>query len=243
MAVWEKAGKIAMCFLVAVGLCSCSRAAFTGEEAGASSSTAQSGAQSNLVAEKPVFEDEWALRVVNRDNPLEENFAPDVRKISGYDQQFDLRAADSLEQMLKAAEADGQKLYLVSAYRSVSRQKALYIRKVNWYLGWNYTQALAESQAARWVAPPGTSEHNLGLAADIVSADWYNTHTDLTNEFENTAAFQWLSQHAQEYGFVLRYPKGKRALTGVEYESWHYRYVGVQAAEYLKENGLCLEEL
>ena len=113
---------------------------------------------------------------------------------------------------------------------------------MNYYLGQGYTQELAEQQAARWVAAPGTSEHNLGLAADIVSADWYQNNDDLTGAFEETPEFAWLSQHCVEYGFVLRYPADKTTLTGVEYEPWHYRYVGVEDAQKIMAAGLCLEE-
>ncbi|MEG0804354.1 MAG: M15 family metallopeptidase, partial [Pygmaiobacter sp.] len=124
-----------------------------------------------------------------------------------------------------------------------ARQTVLYERKVNHYLALHYTPELARAQAAKWVAAPGTSEHNLGLAADIVSATWYNTHSDLVAEFDQTPEFRWLAVHCVDYGFVLRYPQGKTALTGVTYEPWHYRYVGKDAARYLTEQDLCLEEL
>ena len=156
---------------------------------------------------------------------------------------FDARAADALEAMLTDAEAAGCKLYLVSAYRSVERQRNLFARKTQSFLDEGFPREEAEKQAAQWVARPGTSEHNLGLAADIVSADWYQNNDDLTGAFEETPEFAWLSRHCVEHGFVLRYPADKTDLTGVEYEPWHYRYVGVEAARYLTENGLCLEEL
>lgn len=193
---------------------------------------------------KPTVNASWNLTLVNAENPLSGDFSVLVRSVKGYsDREFDQRAADELEAMLADAEAAGNKLYLVSSYRSVKRQAALYQRKVNWYLEKGYAPELARTEATKWVAAPGTSEHNLGLAADIVSATWYGSHDDLTEEFETTPEFAWLSAHCTQYGFVLRYPKGKTALTGVEYEPWHYRYVGREAAEYLTQNGLCLEEL
>lgn len=189
-------------------------------------------------------DEDWRTLLVNAEHPLPENFTVETVPVEDYeDRLFDARAVERLNAMLKGAADAGLPLYLVSTYRSVERQTALYQRKVNYYLEQGLAQQEAEQQAARWVAAPGTSEHNLGLAADIVSANWYNENDDLTAEFEQTPEFEWLSAHCVEYGFVLRYPKDKTELTGVEYEPWHYRYVGVEAARYLTENGLCLEEL
>lgn len=202
------------------------------------------GASMNGATMKPTLNASWNLTLVNAENPLNGDFSVSVRSIENYpDRKFDERAADALEKMLADAQAAGNKLYLVSAYRSTARQAALYERKVNWYLAQNYAPELARTEAAKWVAAPGTSEHNLGLAADIVSATWYSDHDDLTEEFEDTPAFDWLAAHCADYGFVLRYPKGKEYLTGIAYEPWHYRYVGEQAAAYLTAHNLCMEEL
>lgn len=193
-------------------------------------------------AAAPVSGD-WKTRLVNAANPLPENFEVATRAIKGYDsREFDTRAADALEQMLNAAEAADNKLYLVSAYRSVSRQKALFARKTNFFIAEGFDEDEAQRQAAMWVARAGTSEHNLGLAVDIVSANWYSTNSDLTEAFDQTPAYAWLAAHSAEYGFVLRYPKGKEKITGVTYEPWHYRYVGSEAARSLTESGLALEE-
>ena len=187
---------------------------------------------------------DWRTLLVNAEHPLPADFAVETAPVENYeDRLFDARAVEELNAMLKGAADAGLPLYLVSTYRSVERQTALYKRKVNYYLEQGLTQAEAEQQAARCVAAPGTSEHNLGLAADIVSANWYSENDDLTGAFEETPEFAWLAAHCVEYGFVLRYPKDKTELTGVEYEPWHYRYVGVETARYLTENGLCLEEL
>ncbi len=167
----------------------------------------------------------------------------ETARISGYDERlFDRRAAPDLEALLADAEAAGCKLYLVSGYRSVERQAALFARKTNSFLAEGFDRAEAERQAAMWVARPGTSEHNTGLAADIVSADWYAHHSDLTADFEETPAFAWLREHCAEYGFILRYPKDKENITGVTYEPWHYRYVGKQAAAEIMQAGITLEE-
>lgn len=215
-----------------------------GMENSANGMMPDSGSPMSGATMKPTLGSGWELTLVNAENPLKGDFSVSVRSIAGYpDRQFDERAAGQLEAMLADAEQAGHKLYLVSAYRSVKRQAALYERKTNWYLARGYEPKLAKTQAAKWVAEPGTSEHNLGLAADIVSATWYQTHDDLTQEFEQTPEFEWLSAHAPEYGFVLRYPENKTGATGIGYEPWHYRYVGKEAAAYLTQNGLCLEEL
>lgn len=185
----------------------------------------------------------WQLRLVNAANPLPDDFEPETSNIAGYEHRpFDMRAADWLEKMLHDAEQDGCKLYLVSGYRSIGRQRALFQIKTEELMQQGLASQQAEQEAARWVARPGTSEHNLGLAADIVSADWYTTHNDLTEDFEQTPAFAWLKANCAEYGFILRYPKEKEAVTGISYEPWHYRYVGQEAAKQIMLTGITLEE-
>ncbi|MEG1381756.1 MAG: M15 family metallopeptidase [Ruthenibacterium sp.] len=205
-----------------------------------------SGTSSTNSAAAPAaaaLDENWELRLVNAENPLPDNFTLKTQPISGYENRlFDARAASALENMLKDAEAAGCKFYLVSAYRSVARQDALFRRKVSSFLAEGFPAEEAEKQAAMWVARPGTSEHNLGLAADIVSADWYKTNSDLTESFDKTSEFAWLSAHAGAYGFVLRYPKDKKEVTGVVYEPWHYRYVGNENAAMMQKTGATLEE-
>ena len=185
----------------------------------------------------------WQLRLVNAANPLPDDFEPEISNIAGYEHRpFDMRAADWLEKMLHDAEQEGCKLYLVSGYRSIGRQRALFQIKTEELMQQGLAAQQAEQEAARWVARPGTSEHNLGLAADIVSADWYTTHNDLTEDFEQTPAFAWLKANCAEYGFILRYPKEKEAVTGISYEPWHYRYVGQEAAKQIMLTGITLEE-
>lgn len=200
-------------------------------------------AAATAAAPAPGDGEAWMTRLVNAQNPLPENFTVETARISGYDERlFDKRAASDLEALLADAEAAGCKLYLVSSYRSVERQAALFLRKTNSFLAEGFDQAEAERQAAMWVARPGTSEHNTGLAADLVSADWYTHHDDLTADFEETPEFAWLYEHCAEYGFILRYPRGKENITGVTYEPWHYRYVGKQAAAAIMQAGSTLEE-
>ena len=152
------------------------------------------------------------------------------------------QAEQSCKNVAAILEAAGCKLYLVSGYRSVERQTALFKRKTNSFMAEGFSREEAEKQAAMWVARPGTSEHNTGLAADIVSADWYSKHSDLTADFEDTPEFEWLYAHCADYGFILRYPRGKENVTGVTYEPWHYRYVGKDAAKAIMQAGGTLEE-
>ncbi len=187
--------------------------------------------------------EEWNMILVNAQNPLKEGFAVEMRPIEGYDNRlFDERAADALEAMLGAAKQAGLELYLVSAYRTPERQATLYENKVQSFIKEGFMRSEAEKQAAMWVARPYTSEHNLGLAADLTSKDWYKENDDLTQEFEKTEHYDWLLENCADYGFILRYQKGKEGITGVAFEPWHYRYVGKQAASIIMQNNLTLEE-
>lgn len=147
-------------------------------------------------------------------------------------------ACDAFLEMQKAAAADGVTVWMQSGYRSVSYQTNLYEKKTNYYKQQGYDDAKAKEMAAAIVNPPGYSEHNCGLAADLNSPE----HTGLDEGFENTAAFRWLCQHAGEYGFILRYPKGAEEKTEITYEPWHWRYVGVENAAKINASGLCFED-
>ena len=147
-------------------------------------------------------------------------------------------ACDAFLSMQKAAAADGVTVWMQSGYRSVKYQTSLYERKTKYYLDKGYDNATAKEKAAAVVNPPGYSEHNCGLAADLNSPE----HTGLDEGFENTAAFRWLCAHAGDYGFILRYPKDAEDKTEIIYEPWHWRYVGVENAARINASGLCFEE-
>ncbi len=171
--------------------------------------------------------DSWEYTLVNHWNSIGE-YAPELEMIEN-NQQFDTRAADPLREFIAAARAEGLSVFLSSTYRTYADQQYLYNRKVAQY---------GEDAAWKIVSVPGTSEHQLGLAADIT--DQYYELKD--SSLANTALYQWMSQHCQEYGFIVRYPEDKQDITGVIYEPWHFRYVGAEAAAYIMENKLCLEE-
>ena len=147
-------------------------------------------------------------------------------------------ACDAFLSMQKAAAADGVTVWMQSGYRSVKYQTSLYERKTKYYLDKGYDNATAREKAAAVVNPPGYSEHNCGLAADLNSPE----HTGLDEGFEKTAAFRWLCERAGDYGFILRYPKDAEDKTEIIYEPWHWRYVGVENAAKINASGLCFEE-
>lgn len=182
--------------------------------------------------------DQWYLKLVNQDNPLPDDFTPDVALIEpkyarDKGMQYDSRAVGALNSMCADAEKDGVNLLVISAYRSIARQTQLYNNKVNSYVDDGYGEEEAKQAAATVVAIPGTGEHNLGLAIDFNSVE---------ESFERSAQSKWLVSHATDYGFVLRYPKEKQEITKIIYEPWHYRYVGVEHAKKMNELGYCLEE-
>ena len=141
--------------------------------------------------------------------------------------------------MIQAAAEDGVDLMVCSAYRSIEKQQQLFDSSVQRYMAQGMTEEEAYAQTATETAIPGTSEHQTGLAADIVTP----THQTLDPEFADTDAGKWLSEHAHEYGFVQRYPEDKQDITKIIYESWHYRFVGKTHAKLMKESGLCLRNI
>lgn len=150
----------------------------------------------------------------------------------------DRAAYQPLKDLFKAAEDAGVPLELVSAYRSISLQDRLFTRSVNSYINQGYSkqQAIEKANYARTFS--GTSEHNTGLGFDILQKGSYY----LTSQFEKTEQFKWLIENAEDYGFILRYQKDKIDITGIMYEPWHFRYVGVEHAKKINELGMCLEE-
>ena len=178
----------------------------------------------------------WALILVNPVHPMADNY--EVALGDFEKTQVDARILAVCERMFKDAKGDGVTFQLVDAYRSQEYQRELYDKKVASYRAKGYSLARAQTVAATITAKPGTSEHQTGLALDIVTP----SYTAMNKGFARTDAFFWLDEHAHNYGFTLRYPDGKTDLTKVIYEPWHWRFVGVEAAIAMKLNGECLEE-
>lgn len=177
------------------------------------------------------------LTLVNFENMIPEDWEIDLVRLDR-DQLVDRRIYDDLIAMLQTAKSEGINLLVCSSYRTNDKQAQLYRNKVNEYLNQGYSKAKASDKAAFWVARPKTSEHQLGLAVDIVSMK--NQRLDRSQE--DTLEQQWLMQNSWKYGFILRYPTNKTDITKVGYEPWHYRYVGKKHAKKINEMGVCLEE-
>lgn len=189
------------------------------------------------------------LLLVSKAHPLPAGYTPVLTTVpiryyinSKKDTHFNTRAAPYLTRMLDASQRNGTPLVISSGYRSGNYQKMNFQRKMESLLSSGLSEDAAQSMAADVVAPAGQSEHETGLAVDLVPPDWFKQHTELDASFDETPAFRWLVRHCADYGFILRYPKGKENLTGYIYEPWHYRFVGVEAAENIVRSGLCLEE-
>ncbi len=184
--------------------------------------------------------DDWRTILVSAKYPLAEEMEME-RETVGW--PVDARIAQPLKDFLAAAKADGYTLQVISGYRTFARSAVLLENEVQAQMKYNgYSREKAEQVAATRVAPPGTSEHNTGLAVDILSGDYYNHHSQIEESFEYDAEAAWMKAHCAEYGFILRYPKDKQDVTGIIFEPWHFRYVGVEIATYIMENGLTLEE-
>ena len=171
--------------------------------------------------------DDWEFILANPWNSVED-YTPTVGTIEGI--QLDERIIPAMQQFVADCRAAGNTVFLSSGYRDYDTQTFLFNRKVEQYGD--------EDVAATIVARPGTSEHQTGLAADITD-QYYETKNE---SLEYTAMYQWMFAHCQEYGFILRFPKGRDDVTGIIYEPWHFRYVGVDAATYIMEHELTLEE-
>ena len=193
----------------------------------------------NMNLDKKQYEDATEIEnknnqlvLVNKYNYLGDKFIPE--NLENINTQYALSnmklvdyAKEAFEKMAKDARKENLKIIAMSTYRSYSYQVDLYNR---------YKKKDGQEAADKYSGRPGFSEHQSGLAVDV-----YNGKEDYTN-FESTKEFTWMKDHAHEYGFIIRFPKGKENETGYQYESWHYRYVGIDVATYIKNNNISLEE-
>ena len=199
--------------------------------------------EEELYSEDPLItfsKEDWKLVLINKQHPVPEDYAFTLGKIKTIkgEMQCDERIVEELLAMMQAARNEGVNLAICSPYRDLNRQEVLFNRKIEAYMekGMSYMDAYSLSSQA--VTVPGASEHQIGLAIDIVS----DTYLSLDEGFAETDAGKWLKEHCSEYGFILRYPKGKEYITSIEFEPWHFRYVGKEAAKIIMEEELCLEE-
>ncbi len=184
-------------------------------------------------SDAPVDVDAWMTILVNSSNPVPDGYeVPEFTELRN-SQKIDSRAYPELQKMFDDARSEGHSPYITSSYRSREDQQALFDEKVQELIDEGKTPEQAQVEASSYVATPGTSEHETGLAIDIAS--------DAGDEAQN-ALWTWLIDNSYKYGYIIRYPEDKADITGVNYEPWHLRYVGVDAAQVMHDNGWCLEE-
>lgn len=182
-------------------------------------------------------EENWNLVLVNPWNSIPADWECTLTQLAN-GHAIDSRCYPDLQEMMDACRAEGLSPMICSSYRTREYQQKLFDEKTEEYIAAGYSRQEAEELTATSVAIPGTSEHQLGLALDIVGVDNQN----LDSSQETSDVQRWLMENSWRYGFILRYPDGKTEITGIIYEPWHYRYVGREAAAEIFEQGVCLEE-
>lgn len=182
--------------------------------------------------------DEERLLLVNKYHPLDEDYQPELVEVQDYGVEVDEAAYGPLLNMLAAGEQEGLRFWIASAYRSPAKQRELLDEDIGELVGQGFSYSEAYEEVTRETMPVGCSEHATGLAVDIVARDYQV----LDEEQEQTEEIRWLQENCWQYGFILRYPSGKEDVTLVDYESWHFRYVGKKAAETIMAEEITLEE-
>lgn len=214
------------------------------EQAAALKKARDSGEAAPIELDK-VKTSDWDLVLVNPDTKLEKNLsAEELGKIND-EFQVDNRIVASYQDLAAAAEKAGHPLVLISAYRSIEEQQANFDHQVNYIMtarGISQEEATAATKES--ISEPGYSEHHTGLAVDVVDQSWLDSNPPsvLEASFGETDAGKWLAANCQQYGFIIRYPEGKEAITKISYEPWHLRYVGKANAIYMDTHKLALEE-
>ncbi|WP_419038090.1 M15 family metallopeptidase [Enterocloster bolteae] len=183
-------------------------------------------------------QDMWCLILTNAEYPVPEDYEVELEAIPGTEQSVDKRIYEPLMAMIGDMKAQGLSPIVCSGYRTLDKQEKLFNRKVLSFVKAGHTKEESYNLARQTISIPGSGEHCLGLAVDFYTRRYHK----LERAFEDTPESKWLVEHAQDYGFVMRYGENKTDITGIQYEPWHYRYVGVEAAKYMKDNELSLEE-
>ena len=185
---------------------------------------------------------DWRIKLVNRENPISDELNIELYTL-GSGEQVNEKIVSEYVAMIEAAEKVGLYLTTISGYRSIDYQEILYNATLSEYLAENYLFEEAQRKTEEYVQLPKSSEHHTGLAVDIASQKFKDSGADLTEDLADTKEYQWLLENASDYGFILRYPKGKEEITGIHYEPWHFRYVGKDMAKFMEQNNLTLEEI
>ncbi len=188
----------------------------------------------NYNPKEVLLSENWMLTLINKNYPLDKNYTPSTAYIiDSSNVTADIRVAEAYRQMYNAALAEDVVLTPYSAYCGYQRQKTIYDNKVQAFIMQGLTEDEAKQNAEKRVEPAGCSENGAGLSVDVLSA---------SAGFASTNEYKWLVANAHNYGFVLRYPEDKTEITGMIYQPWHWRYVGIEVAKEMKEQNLCLEE-
>ena len=175
---------------------------------------------------------DWALILVNKYNPVPDNYSVNLTTLSN-GKKVDSRIYPALQDMFNAARSSGLDMYVREGYRTRAEQQQIMNSRIQQYQSEGYSYDQAVTLAKQYVAVPGTSEHELGICVDI------NANNNVSSD---DAVYSWLDNNAYKYGFIKRYPENKSSITGINYEPWHYRYVGKKAAGEMKSWNMCLEE-
>lgn len=186
-----------------------------------------------LTADELNAGDGWMLLLVNSSNAIPDGYAPTELTELSNGQSVDKRIYPSLQSMFDDARAQGVYPVVSSGYRTAKQQQSEMDDKIQEYIDDGKSEEEARALAATYVAQVGYSEHEAGLAIDIVAK---------ANKSDDDTVWAWMKEHCAEYGFILRYPEGKEGVTGMSYEPWHFRYVGVEAAQKIMGAGITLEE-
>ena len=213
------------------------------EELQVSSEAAADEAESKAIVTPLASPADWNLVLVNRENQLAEEIPMEFYLTeSGY--QIDSRIQEPYSQLMEAGKAAGMDLTMVSGYRSIEQQQANYDVNYQNFLASGLSEEEARTKTEGYIALPHASEHTTGLAVDITSNALANQegNSGLLPDLENYPEGLWLKENAPKFGFILRYPKAKEAITGINFEPWHFRYVGIENAMYMTEKNLTLEE-
>lgn len=174
----------------------------------------------------------WNLILVNYDNYIPDDYEIELTELSN-GEKIDSRIYPELQEMFDSARAEGVHLFVRAGYRTEEMQQQLLDEKIEAYENEGHSKSRARKLAEEWVALPGTSEHQLGIAVDI-NAD--------TTQSSSDDVYDWLAENSYKYGFIYRYPADKTEITRIINEPWHYRYVGKEAAQEIYSQGICLEE-
>lgn len=213
------------------------------EESQDSSSAIVAESESKVIVTPVASSADWNLVLVNRENQLAEEIVMELYLTeSGY--QIDSRIQEPYLQLMEAGKAAGMDFMMISGYRSIEQQQTNYDVNYQNYLASGLSEEEARTKTEEYIALPHASEHTTGLAVDITSNALANQegNSGLLPDLENYPEGLWLKENAPKFGFILRYPKAKEAITGINFEPWHFRYVGIENAMYMTEKNLTLEE-